>query len=80
NKWYVDELYDKVIVRPLLSVSRASWHYIDQNIIDGLVNSAGRTARLVGWTGSRLQSGQLNTYAFAIVVGVIVVLGILLVQ
>ena len=80
NKWYVDELYDKVIVRPLLSASRASWHYIDQNIIDGLVNSAGRTARLVGWTGSRLQSGQLNTYAFAIVVGVIVVLGILLVQ
>jgi NADH-quinone oxidoreductase subunit L len=80
NKWYVDELYDKTVVRPLLVVSRASWRYIDQTIIDGLVNGAGRAARLIGFGGSKLQSGQLNTYAFAIVVGVIVVLGILLVQ
>jgi NADH-quinone oxidoreductase subunit L len=80
NKWYVDELYDKTIVRPLLAVSRASWRYIDQNIIDGMVNGAGRAARLIGFSGSKLQSGQLNTYAFAIVVGVIVVLGLLLVQ
>ena len=34
----------------------------------------------LGWAGSRIQTGQLNTYAFAIVVGVLVVLGILLVQ
>jgi NADH-quinone oxidoreductase subunit L len=80
NKWYVDELYDKTIVRPLLSVSRASWRFIDENIIDGLVNGAGYASRGLGWTGSRLQTGQLNTYAFAIVLGVLVVLGILMVQ
>jgi NADH-quinone oxidoreductase subunit L len=80
NKWYVDELYDKVIVRPLIGVSRASWRFIDQNIIDGLVNGAGYTSRAFGWAGSRMQTGQLNTYAFAIVVGVLVVLGILMVQ
>jgi NADH-quinone oxidoreductase subunit L len=80
NKWYVDELYDKVIVGPLLSVSRASWRFIDQNIIDGLVNGAGYASRGLGWTGSRMQTGQLNTYAFAIVLGVLVVLGILMVQ
>ncbi len=80
NKWYVDELYDKVIVRPVLWVSRASWRFIDDNIIDGLVNGAGYASRGLGWTGSRLQTGQLNTYAFAIVVGVLVVLGILMVQ
>jgi NADH-quinone oxidoreductase subunit L len=80
NKWYVDELYEKTIVRPLISVSRASWRYIDQNIIDGMVNGAGRASRSLGWAGSHLQSGQVNTYAFAIVVGAIVVLGILLVR
>ena len=80
NKWYVDEFYEKTIVRPLIRVSRASWRYIDQNIIDGMVNGAGYASRSIGWAGSRLQSGQLNTYAFAIVVGAIVVLGILLVQ
>jgi NADH-quinone oxidoreductase subunit L len=80
NKWYVDELYDKVIVRPVLAVSRASWRFIDQNIIDGLVNGAGYASRGLGWTGSRMQTGQVNTYAFAIVLGVLVVLGILMVQ
>jgi NADH-quinone oxidoreductase subunit L len=80
NKWYVDELYDRTVVQPLLSVSRGAWRYIDQNIIDGLVNGAGYLSRLAGWTGSRLQTGQLNTYAFAIVVGVLLVLGILMVQ
>ena len=80
NKWYVDELYDKIIVRPVLALSRAAWKFIDESIIDGLVNGAGYASRLAGWTGSRLQTGQLNTYAFAIVVGVLVVLGILMVQ
>jgi NADH-quinone oxidoreductase subunit L len=80
NKWYVDELYEKTIVRPLLGVSRAAWRFVDQNIIDGLVNGAGYASRGLGWTGSRLQTGQLNTYAFAIVLGVLVVLGILMVQ
>ena len=80
NKWYVDELYDRTVVRPLLAVSRASWRFIDETLIDGLVNGAGYLSRFAGWSGSRLQTGQLNTYAFAIVVGVLVVLGILMVQ
>jgi hypothetical protein len=44
------------------------------------VNGAGYASRGLGWTGSRMQTGQLNTYAFAIVLGVLVVLGILMVQ
>jgi NADH-quinone oxidoreductase subunit L len=75
NKWYVDEFYDAVIVQPILRLSRAAWRYIDQGLIDGLVNGAGWTSRGLGWAGSRLQTGQLNTYAFAIVLGVLIVLG-----
>jgi NADH-quinone oxidoreductase subunit L len=75
HKWYVDEFYNAAVIRPILRVSYAAWKYIDQGLIDGLVNGAGLLSRGLGWAGSRLQTGQLNTYAFAIVLGVLIVLG-----
>ncbi len=75
RKWYVDELYDRVIVRPVIGLSRAAWRYVDEGLIDGTVNGVGRLSGALGWAGARLQSGQLNTYAFAIVVGVLLILG-----
>ena len=75
NKWYVDEIYDAAVVQPLIKVSRAAWKYIDDGLIDGTVNGAAQLSGKLGWVGSRLQTGQLNTYAFAIVVGVLIVLG-----
>jgi len=75
NKWYVDEFYDAAVVRPVLRLSHAAWKYIDAGLIDGLVNGTGLVSRGLGWAGSRLQTGQLNTYAFAIVLGVLIVLG-----
>jgi NADH-quinone oxidoreductase subunit L len=74
NKWYVDEAYDAVLVRPILAVSRGFWRYIDQGLIDGLANGAGYAARAFGWVGSRLQTGQINTYAFAVVAGTLLLL------
>jgi NADH-quinone oxidoreductase subunit L len=77
NKYYVDEIYDAAIVRPTVSVSRnLLWKGIDGGLIDGLaVNGAGHFARFVGWMGSRLQSGQLGTYAWVLIAGVLAVLG-----
>jgi NADH-quinone oxidoreductase subunit L len=75
NKWYVDEFYDRVVVQPVLSTSRALWRYVDALLIDGTVNGLASLARAVGWAGSRLQTGQLNTYAFAVVVGMLILLG-----
>jgi NADH-quinone oxidoreductase subunit L len=73
NKWYVDELYDRVIVRPVNALSRAEWGF--DRVIDGTVDFFGRMAQALGlWTG-RLQTGHLNTYAFVLIVGVLVVLG-----
>ena len=74
NKWYVDELYDRVVVRPLLAASRALWRVVDQRVIDGAVNGAAYLSRGLGWVGSRFQTGQINTYAFAVVLGVLVLL------
>ncbi len=74
RKWYVDEIYDAVIVRPILALSRAAWRVIDDGIIDGAVNGIGYASRAFGWVGSRLQTGQLNTYAFAVVAGALLLL------
>jgi NADH-quinone oxidoreductase subunit L len=75
NKWYVDEFYDRVIVRPIVFTSRMLWRFIDQGIIDGLINGTGYLSRGLGWVGSRIQDGHLNTYAFMVVLGVLFILG-----
>jgi NADH-quinone oxidoreductase subunit L len=78
NKYYVDELYDDVIVEPTVAASRSLlWKGIDVGLIDGLMVNffGGRVPRLVGWIGSQLQSGQVGTYAWVLVVGVLLVLG-----
>jgi NADH-quinone oxidoreductase subunit L len=76
DKYYVDEIYDDAIVKPVVSTSRGLlWRGIDVGVIDGLfVNGAGYLARFVGWIGSSFQSGQLGTYAWVLAVGVVVVL------
>ncbi len=75
NKWYVDELYDAVIVRPVVRVSRFCWKVVDAGIIDGLVNAVGYLARAFGFVGSLFQTGTVNTYAFILSLGVLFILG-----
>ncbi len=71
NKWYVDELYDAVIVKPLRAVSEFADRIIERMGIDGVVNGVGKTVR---WGGDRirlLQTGQVGFYIFVMVVGMI---------
>jgi NADH-quinone oxidoreductase subunit L len=77
NKYFVDEGYDKVVVSPTVGVSRnLLWKGIDAGLIDGLmVNGSAALARFGGWVGSQFQSGQVGTYAWVLVVGVLAVLG-----
>ena len=75
HKWYVDELYDTLVVRPVYTLSRGFDTVVDRGLIDGIVDGSGRLAQGVGLMFGRIQTGQLNTYAFMIVVGVIAVLG-----
>jgi NADH-quinone oxidoreductase subunit L len=79
NKWYVDEIYDTAVVRPVLSLSRGLWRVVDNGIIDGAVNGAGYASRALGWVGAQMQTGQLNTYAFAVVFGVVLLLAFVLI-
>ena len=75
NKYFVDEMYDKAIVQPTYSTSKnLLWRGIDVGLIDGLmVNGSAWFARGVGWVGSALQSGQVGTYAWVLVLGVLAV-------
>ena len=77
HKYFVDELYDKTIVKPVVGVSRrVLWRGMDTGLIDGLlVNGSGFAMRGLGWLGARLQSGQVGTYAWVLVIGVLAVLG-----
>jgi NADH-quinone oxidoreductase subunit L len=59
-----------------LALSRGFWRFIDNGLIDGTVNGVGHASRAFGWVGSRLQTGQLNTYAFAAVLGALLLLAI----
>jgi NADH-quinone oxidoreductase subunit L len=76
NKWYVDEIYDALIVRPLVWFSRVVlWQDIDQRIVDAAaVNGAARGARALGWANRWLQTGQVGTYVAVFVVGVLLIL------
>jgi len=77
EKYYVDEIYDDAVVKPLVSGSRnILWTGIDRGIIDSLfVNGSAVLARGIGWVGSQLQSGETGAYAWAIAIGALVVLG-----
>jgi len=77
EKYYVDEIYDGAVVKPLVSGSRnILWTGIDRGIIDNLfVNGSAVLARGFGWVGSQLQSGETGAYAWAIAIGALAVLG-----
>jgi len=78
NKWYVDEFYDRIIVQPVIGISRFSWRVVDRVLIDGTVNAVGAVSRGAGWFGSLFQTGQLNTYAFILALGALALLGVLI--
>jgi NADH-quinone oxidoreductase subunit L len=71
NKWYFDELYDAIFVRPAMAIGRFLWRTGDERIIDGL-GPDGISARVLDVTRGavRVQSGYLYHYAFAMLIGV----------
>jgi NADH-quinone oxidoreductase subunit L len=73
NKWYFDELYEFIFVRPAFWIGRVFWRGGDGAIIDGL-GPNGIAARVLDATREavRLQSGYVYHYAFAMLIGVVV--------
>jgi NADH-quinone oxidoreductase subunit L len=75
NKWYFDEIYDAIFVRPARALGRFLWKRGDENTIDGTINGVAMGiipffTRLAG----RAQSGYIFTYALAMVLGIVVLI------
>jgi NADH-quinone oxidoreductase subunit L len=76
NKWYVDEIYDTLVVRPVVWLSeRVFWRVVDDGVIDGVaVNGSARLARGLGVVGSWVQRGVVSVYVLIFVLGSIALL------
>lgn len=74
NKFYVDELYDALVVRPL--EKGASWLHriVDHRIIDGIVNAVGALPSYISRFARLLQNGNIAFYLFGMVLGIILIL------
>lgn len=73
NKWYVDELYDRLVVRSTLRAAAALWKRVDVDIIDGAVNGIARGIAWGGWLLRLIQSGQTQHYALAMAMGILII-------
>ena len=71
NKWYFDEIYDVIFVRPTQWLGRSFWRLVDGKIIDGCINglAMGIIPFFTRLTG-RIQSGYIFNYAFGMVIGI----------
>jgi NADH-quinone oxidoreductase subunit L len=71
NKWYVDELYEAIISKPLNALGAFGNKFLEKSGIDGIVNGAGKS---VQWSSRQLrllQSGQVGTYVLWMVLGIL---------
>jgi NADH-quinone oxidoreductase subunit L len=72
QKYYVDEIYNAAIIRPLLWIStNVLWHVVDETVIDGTVNGVARVARESGSELREIQSGNARSYATWVVIGAV---------
>jgi NADH-quinone oxidoreductase subunit L len=76
RKYYVDELYDALVIRPTVWLSRVIlWRGVDRGLVDGAaVNGTAKVSQGLGWLGSRLQTGQVGVYVVLFLVGALWVL------
>lgn len=76
DKWYVDELYDKVIVNPLHQFGGFLKNIIEKSVIDGLVNGVGKVVNYSSRQLRLLQSGQVGNYVLLMVVSMVLIFAI----
>ncbi len=77
HKYYVDEIYQALIVGPLVWLSRNFlWKVVDVGVIDGTVNGIAHRTEAAGDTLRHVQSGNVRSYAVWVIIGAIVILAI----
>jgi NADH-quinone oxidoreductase subunit L len=79
-KYYVDEVYDRLVVEPVKRGAAWLWAQVDIGIVDSTVNQVGAFVRQDSAWLSRVQSGFVRNYALSIFLGAVVVIGYLMIR
>jgi len=74
NKYYVDELYNAIIVKPLMVIGDFLYSVFEFLVIDLIVNGVGKAVKALSGVFRRFQSGAIGFYIFAMVIGIVVIL------
>ena len=78
NKWYVDDVYDQMVVCPTFRLANTLWARMDVGVIDAAVNGVARGVAWWGWFMRLVQSGQTQHYALGMTLGAVVILTVYL--
>jgi NADH-quinone oxidoreductase subunit L len=78
NKWYFDELYDKIFVQPTLRLANFAWHFGDEQLIDSVPTGLANLTTDASSETVKLQTGSIALYAFIMLIGLLGFLSIFL--
>ena len=78
NKWYFDELYDRIFVQPAKRLAGLFWQVGDVRIIDGMPNGAAAVVAGSARGAARIQTGRVANYAFAMIIGLVLFVSLFL--
>ncbi len=78
NKWYFDELYDAIFVKPALRIAQFAWHVGDEKVIDGVPSGLAALTADASTQTVKLQTGSIAVYAFIMLLGLLAFLSLFL--
>jgi len=74
NKYYVDEFYNLIVVRPFINLALFLWNFFDAKIIDGFANGSASTVGRISGIVRKIQTGYARNYALSLLLGAIIIL------
>ncbi|MCH4022307.1 MAG: NADH-quinone oxidoreductase subunit L [Acetobacter sp.] len=74
NKWYFDELYDVIFVRPYQAIARFLWRNVDEDVIEKMPMGAARLTFQSAIQAARTQTGSIAVYAFTTLIGLVLLI------
>jgi NADH-quinone oxidoreductase subunit L len=78
NKWYFDQIYDALLVKPTLRLARFAWRFGDEQVIDGIPSGLATLTSDASSQSVKLQTGSIALYAFIMLIGLLVFLSLFL--
>jgi len=76
HKYYVDELYNSLFVKPTMALSKGLYKFVENGVIDPIANGVGRVTLAGGQLLRFVQTGSVETYLLLMVLGIVLILGL----